>query len=122
MGEVGMFILNHNKKLKLKDLNNFSSIYFINTMVNKIGNFKKITELQLFLKEHVIKSKCLKRKCVLDQNYKTNKNLKISIKNKADYLYVPTTTFYENQETFISTTGFIKRSTKIISKNKSKST
>jgi len=122
MGEVGMFILNHNKKLKLKDLNNFSSIYFINTMVNKIGNFKKITELQLFLKEHVIKSKCLKRKCVLDQNYKTNKNLKFSIKNKADYLYVPTTTFYENQETFISTTGFIKRSTKIISKNKSKST
>jgi hypothetical protein len=122
MGEVGMFVLNHTKKLKLKDLNNFSSIYFINTTVNKIGNFKKITELQLFLKEFVIKSGCSERKFILDQNYKINKNSKFSIKNKANYLYIPTTTFYENQETFISTIGFIKKSTKIVSKNKSKNT
>ena len=119
INEVGIFISSQVKKLKLRDLDNFSSIYFLNTNVNKIGNFKKITELQLFKKE-IFKNKLSEKKFVLDQNYKKNNNVQFSVKTITDYFYILTTTFYENERTFINTTGFIKTTTKIISKNKSK--
>jgi NADH dehydrogenase/NADH:ubiquinone oxidoreductase subunit G len=36
------------------------------------------------------------------------------------YFHLPTTMFYENNETFISTEGLIKRTTKLVSKGKVK--
>jgi len=121
INEVGVFISNQTKKLKLKDLNNFSSIYLLNANISKIGSFKKITELQLFQKE-IFGSKGSEKKFIFDQNYKKENNLQLSIKTMTDYFYIPTTTFYENEETFINTIGYIKKTTKIISKNKSKNT
>ena len=114
-------MLNRTKKLKLKDLNNFSSIYFLNAKVNKIANFKRIIELQLFQKE-IFENKRPEKKFILDQNYKKENNLQFSIKTITDYFYIPAQTFYENEETFINTKGHVKRTTKIISKNKSKNT
>jgi hypothetical protein len=119
LNKVGVLMLNQTKKLKLKDLKNFSSIYFLNVTINKIGNLKKIIELHFF-KKRFFKNKYLEKKIIFDQNYKINNNLKFSTKNKTDYFYIPASTFYENEETFISTLGSIKKSTKIISKKKTK--
>ena len=114
------FILSKTKKLKLKDLKNFSSIYFLNATFNKTGNFKKIIELHFFQKQF-LKNECLEKKIIFDQNYKLNNNFHFSNKNNTDYFYIPTNTYYENEETFISTLGSIKKSKKITAKNKIKS-
>jgi hypothetical protein len=112
-------MLNKTKKLQLKDLKNFSSIYFLNVTISKTGNFKKIIELYFFQKQF-FKNNSLEKKIIFDQNYKINNNFQFSNKNKADYFYIPVSTFYENEETFVNTLGSIKKSTKIISKNKTK--
>jgi NADH dehydrogenase/NADH:ubiquinone oxidoreductase subunit G len=115
-------MLNQTAKFKFKDLNNFSSIYFINININNVGNIKKIMELYLFKQIFINKIfKFSNKKLILDQNYKQNNNLQFSNKITIDYLYVPANTFYENSGTFINTEGFLKKTTKIIYKNKTKS-
>ena len=60
-------------------------------------------------------------KLFLDQNSKrTNSNEMLSKKFLGEYLPITSNTFYENEETFINTEGFIKRTTKVISKKKIK--
>lgn len=125
MSETGTLMLNQTTKLTVTDLNNFSLIYFINVNVCKINHIKKIVELHLFKQQIFInKLDCLKfsdKKLILDQNYKKDINLQLSNKIRADYLYVPTNTFYENNNTFINTEGFVKKTNKIIYKQKIKS-
>ena len=41
------FLIGQIPQLKLKDLNTFSSLYFLNTAVHSISNLKKITKLKL---------------------------------------------------------------------------
>lgn len=99
----------------LKDLSNFSSLYFLNVTTNNFSNLKKITELKL-LKSLTFS----KKKIFLDQNYKINSNKDFSKKTTENYLFVPTSTFYENEETYINTEGFIKRTAKLIFKKKTR--
>jgi NADH dehydrogenase/NADH:ubiquinone oxidoreductase subunit G len=40
--------------------------------------------------------------------------------SQAAYQHIPTSIFYENEETFVSAEGFFKRTTKLISKKKTK--
>jgi hypothetical protein len=119
-----MLMLNQTTKLAYKDLNNFSLIYFININVSKIGHIKKIIELHLFKQSFINNVNCLKfsdKILILDQNYIKNNNLKLANKIRADYLHAPINTFYENSGTFINTEGFVKKTNKIIYKNKIKS-
>lgn len=110
-GKLSFQNINH---LTLKDLNNFSSLYFLNTTVGTISNFKKITELKL------LKSDFLSNQLILDQNLKANNNLHFSTKMLSNYLHLPSTTFYENEETFINAEGLLKRTTKLIPGKKTK--
>ena len=123
ISDTAILSLNSNTKLSFKDLNNFSCIYFLNVTTNKLANFKKITELQLFRQQLFVPIllNIAKKKLFLDQSYITNNNLTVSKKISSDYLYIPTNNFYENEETYINTEGFVKRTTKIISKSKTKS-
>lgn len=117
-----MLMLNQTAQLRLKDLNNFSLIYFININVSKIAGIKKLIELHLFKQASARSTSSLmvsEKRLVLDQNYEKKNNLQQL--NEADYLYVPTNTFYENTGTFINTEGFFKKVTKIIYRNKMKS-
>ena len=122
--ETGLLTFNQITKFKIKDLSNFSCIYFLNVTTDKIASLNKLMELQLLKHQLFAKvSKNIKKqKLFLDQNYKMNINFTISNKIITDYLYIPTNTFYDNEETYISTEGFIKKTTKIISKNNIKST
>jgi NADH dehydrogenase/NADH:ubiquinone oxidoreductase subunit G len=101
------------------DFNNSFNLYFINISENNNKTFNKITELNLltYSLNKINKSNSL----FLDQNYKFNSNLEFFKKNNLNmYKHIPTNIFYENEETFINTEGYIKRTTKLISKeNKS---
>ena len=120
LSDTGTFTLKQIPRLTLKDLNNFSSLYFLNVATNNIPNLKKITELKLFKLTSTNKKQFLDNKLFLDQNYKINNNLLFSNKILNNYQHIFNNTFYENEETFINTEGFIKRTTKLISKEKSK--
>ena len=112
LSETGNQNVSHFLPIAKKDLVNFSSLYILNTPITNIPNLKHITESKL-LNYSVNANKELNiNKLILDQNMKTNQNLafcnKISIKNKDlnNYFYLPTSMFYENEETFIHANGF----------------
>ena len=116
LSETGLNITNNFLPLTLKDLNSFSLLYFINTTSNNSANIKKITELNLLNYNYMSKVKPVNN-LILDQNYKLNNNYQLTNGlNFSNYLHLPTSVFYENEETFINTEGFIKRTTKLISK------
>jgi len=119
--DTGQFMLQNVTNLKLKDLNNFSSLYLLNVTINNVSNLRKITELKL-LKQTIIKSnKLLNVRLVLDQKTRPNNDVEFLNKITKNYLFIPNSTFYENEETFINTEGFIKRTTKLILNRKNKS-
>jgi len=120
LSDAGTLTLKQIPRLMLKDLNNFSSLYFLNVTTHNISNLKKITELKLLKSSSTNDEQFLSNKLFLDQNNKTNNNLMFSNKTLGSYLHIPNSTFYENEETFINTEGFIKRTTKLISKKKTK--
>ena len=122
VSEVASITINSTKKINLIDLYNSSSIYFLNVSVNKIAYLKRLIELQLLQQKNNfgISKNSIEKKIILDHSYKVNNNLKISNKMLADYIHIPTLNFFQNEETFINTEGFIKKTTKITSKKKIK--
>lgn len=115
---TGMLSLKETTGLTHKDLNNFSSLHFLNVTTNNIFNLKKITELKLLKTSLAANKLHMSNKLFLDQNSKMNNCLILSSRILNNYLYIPTSTFYENEQTFINTEGFIKRTTKLILKQK----
>jgi NADH dehydrogenase/NADH:ubiquinone oxidoreductase subunit G len=116
--ETGIQSLNKFLPLTNKDLLNFSSLYFLNVSTNNISDLKKILNIKLLTQTH-------SNQLFLDQNSKNNNNLEFynNINDKIkfkEYVYLPTNMFYENEETFLNTEGFIKRTTKLIFDKKTK--
>jgi hypothetical protein len=117
---TGILTLKQIPHIRLKDLNNFSSLYLINTTTNNVSNLKKITALKLLKKMSLHSQRLLTYKLLVDQNQKTNNN-KITLHDiLINYVYVPNGTFYGNEETFINTEGFVKRSTKLIQRKQTR--
>jgi len=127
LSEVGTQTLNNFLSLKDKDFCEFSSLYFVNVNAQNIPNLKKITETKLL----IARSKNLKKRpnidmLFLDQNSRTKNNQTFSRNcfepaNNKNYNFLPSTMFYENEETFINTEGFIKKTNKLITKRKTRS-
>ena len=126
LSENGTHLLTKFKTFNSNDLENFSNLYFINVASNNVPNLKKITELKL-LNYSKNKKNLNNNKLVLDQNYKLNNNYTFlrsldsnSSTNSNFYQYLPSSVFYENEETFLNTEGFFKRTVKLISKKKTR--
>ena len=120
LNETGNHSLAQFLPVTSKDLVNFSSIYFLNVKVNNINNFKKITESKLLNLSLTQNKELRENRLFLDQNSRVNQNLMSYNQTYDKYFYLPTTMFYENNDTFISTEGLIKRTTKLVSKGKVK--
>ena len=120
LSDLGTLTLKQISHLKLKDLNNFSSLYFLNTTVHNISNLKKITELKLLKKWSKNNKKPLRYTLFIDQNQKINNNRGALNGIVENYKYVLSNTLYENEETFVNTEGFIKRTTKLVQKKQAK--
>jgi NADH dehydrogenase/NADH:ubiquinone oxidoreductase subunit G len=124
LSEVGTQYLNKFLPLNDKDLTNFSPLYFLNVTTSNVSNLKKITELKLLNHTKFNTNNDHLYFC-LDQSSKINNNIQFYndltvTTNRNKYLYLPSSMFYENEETFINTEGFIKRTTKLIFKKKTK--
>jgi NADH dehydrogenase/NADH:ubiquinone oxidoreductase subunit G len=127
LSENNNHILSKFDELTFKDLNNYSLLYFINVSTNNVTNFKKILELKL-LNYEIKQTYSLTNNnlIILDQNYKINNNLNLFNKfidknsSKNYYFYIPTSTFYENEETYLNTEGYLKRTIKVLSTKKTK--
>ena len=126
LNECGIQALNSFLPLTNHDLINFSSLYFLNVSLNNKKNIQKITEAKL-LNMFLNQNNLLNNKVIIDQNYSQNQNYnlykRLFLNNKTEistYIHLPTSIFYENEESFINTMGFIKRTSKLISKKKTK--
>jgi NADH-quinone oxidoreductase subunit G len=104
-----------------QDLTSFSVLYFLNTNASNVNNLKQIAEFKLLnskLSNHKINQGIF-----LDQSSMPTLNL--TLFNKAyssnNYYSLPTSLFYENEETYINTEGLIKRTVKVILRKKTKS-
>jgi hypothetical protein len=115
-----MLTLKQIPQLRLKDLNHFSSLYILNITISSLPNLKKVTELKLLQKTSCKNKSFLMHKIAIDHNHKINNNWIALNKILKNYKYVPSDTFYENEETFINTEGFVKRTTKLIQGKQSK--
>nr|YP_005090355.1 NADH dehydrogenase subunit 11 [Phaeodactylum tricornutum]ADY18531.1 NADH dehydrogenase subunit 11 [Phaeodactylum tricornutum] len=117
--ETGVHALHPFLPISSEDLTNFSSLYFLNVTVNNIPNLKLITALKLLA---VIPRNPVTKGAFFDQNNQKNVNFTDYNKNNGlnRYFYLPTNMFYENDETFISTGGLIKKTTKLIFDKKTK--
>jgi len=121
--EISQLNLNNFEPINEKNLTNFSSLYFLNVNPNNILNLNKITELKLLNYYNSINKKM--DKLFSDQNSIHISNIelynKLILKNKnINNCYLPNSMFYENEETFINTTGLIKRTNKLIFKKQTK--
>lgn len=111
------------KSISLTDLNQFSCLYLLNTNLNNSVKFKKFTEAKLVSS---FKSLSPINKYIIDQNSGSPDNLillKNQMRDKKNYVYcfLPTSTFYESQETFVNTEGFLKRTYKLTFSKKTRS-
>jgi hypothetical protein len=119
LSENGIQLTSKFPSFSNKNLNDSYILYFINISGNNTQNLKKITELNLL--NYSLTKTSLSNNLFLDQNYKIDNNSEFFEKvNLNVYKYIPTSIFYENEETFVNTEGFIKRTTKLISKKKNK--
>lgn len=117
ISETGIQSLNNFQTLSLNDLNNFNSLYLINISVNNLTNFNKLTELQIL---NYSSKGSMSNMLFLNQSKESDFKINSLFSEKSQLLHLPSTTFYENEETFINTEGFIKRTQKLIFKKKAK--
>lgn len=127
LSETGTQISAKFDSLALKDLNNFSALYFLNVQTSNISNFKKIAELKLLSFSLKANKQTQINRLFLDQNSNNNQNSlfynSVDLGKEKDlnnYYHLPHSMFYENNETFINTEGLIKRTTKLIFRKKTK--
>jgi len=86
--------------------------------LNSVANLKKITESRLLSFKG--SKKLYNEKLFLNQSFNVSlDNFSKFLKFKK-YLYLPNNIFFENEETFINTEGLIKRTTKLVSRKKTK--
>jgi hypothetical protein len=124
--ETGISLSHKFSSVAKKDLKGFSILYLINVNLNNLMNLKKITETKLLNFNNSRKTKCAK--IVFNQNPHFDSNLELIIKLskneknyfRTNYCYLPSSTFYENEETFISTEGNILKTNKLIFRKKTK--
>jgi NADH dehydrogenase/NADH:ubiquinone oxidoreductase subunit G len=127
LNETGTHSLAHFSPVTSEDFINFSSVYFLNVTINSVTNFKKITESKLLNFSSNKNRQLDLPKLFLDQNSTATQNLmfynqKYSMEDSdlSKYFYLPASMFYENNETFVTTEGLIKKTTKVIVKGRAK--
>ena len=108
--ESGLHTLGQFPVFLNKDLLSFSSLYIINVNLNNVANFKKVLESRLIKSQ--ISNEFSSKKLVVNQNA----NLLSSKFVMSKFWYLPNNFFFDNQETFVNTEGFVKRTTKLVSK------
>nr|BBC77697.1 NADH dehydrogenase subunit 11 [Nitzschia sp. NIES-3576] len=123
IGSAGIQSLSKFLPLSTEDLISFFGLYYINVSLGSTANMKKLIELHLL---NIFQSKnTLLNKCFIDQNsVSVNEETYEKGQHKLfnNYFYLPASLFLEDNETYINTQGFIKRTTKLINFKKDSKT
>ena len=117
--EAGFNTLSRFSFLTLKDLTSFSSFYTLNVNLNNVANLRTVMESRLLNCKN--SQKLFSEKLFLNQSFMDSPISSSTLVPFKKYLYLPNSTFFENQETFINTEGFRKIGSKLIFKKNSKS-
>lgn len=117
--ETGFYTFSRFSSLMLKDLLSFSSLYSLNVNLNSVAGIHTITKSRLlrYRNSSILLNNQLFVNQSLDSTV-TNSFQFVSFKN---YLYLPKSTFFETQETYISSEGFRKIGSKLIFRKNQKS-
>jgi NADH dehydrogenase/NADH:ubiquinone oxidoreductase subunit G len=122
LSETGIQSMSKFSAISKKDLQSFGLLYFLNVTPNNLTNLKQIVEFKLLnskkksTKINSVPSIYLEQSLIPTKIFNFYSQLYQNIANKK-YFYVPSTTLYENEETFINIEGLIKRTNKIIFKD-----
>nr|YP_009495587.1 NADH dehydrogenase subunit 11b [Nitzschia sp. (in: diatoms)]AWQ64317.1 NADH dehydrogenase subunit 11b [Nitzschia sp. (in: diatoms)] len=115
ISSVGIQSLNRFLPLSTEDFVNFFGLYCINASLGSTANMKKLVELHLL--DIFNMPSTLPNKVLVDHNVNSiNDSVYSKGQNKLfnNYFHLPTSLFLEDNETYINTQGFIKRTTKLI--------
>lgn len=117
--ETGLYTFSRFSSLTLKDLTLFSSFYALNVNLNNVSSIKIVAESRLLKYKTPTKNTFVK--LFLNQNFNQSSYSvsKFIVFNK--YLYLPNSTFFETQETFVNTEGSKKIGSKLVLKKNTKS-
>ena len=113
--EVGTQSIDKYQPLNKKDLTCFSILYLLNVSHKNNIQLSKLIKLKLLTSATNMKNQ---KNLIIDQNYYIDQNKQLANQSKINYLYLPSSMFYESNESFINTEGFVKKTTKLIFKNK----
>lgn len=119
LSETGLYAFSRFSSLTLKDLLSFSSFYSLNVNLNSVASIHSITKSRLlrynnsnsFLNEHLF----------INQSFDSSIKNSFQFVSFKNYLYLPKSTFFETQETYINSEGFRKIGSKLIFKKNQKS-
>lgn len=112
---VGIQSLNKFLPLSSEDLGNFFGLYYLNVSLSSIPNMKKLTEL--YLLNILSTNPSFQNQIFIDQSPKSlNEAAYVKLHDRMfkQYFYLPSNLFLEDNETYITTQGLIKRTTKLL--------
>ena len=117
--ETGFYTFSRFSSLTLKDLLSFSSLYTLNVNLNSMASIHTLTKSRLL--RYKSSNSFLNTNLFVNQSSDssvTNSFKSVSFKH---YLYLPKSTFFETQETYINSEGFRKIGSKLIFRKNQKS-
>jgi hypothetical protein len=117
--ETGFYTLSRFSSLTFKDLISFSSFYALNVDLKNVSSIKIVTESRLLKFKNPTKT--FPAKIFLNHNFNPSAPNVSKFLAFKKYLYLPSSTFFETQETFVNAEGFRKIGSKFIFKKNTKS-
>lgn len=126
LAETGTQSIDKFLPLKKKDFEESSSFYLINVNAQNLSNFTKIAETKLLnysANEHFLEHNVKKLFFDQNSNIRSNQNFarkSLQFKTDKTYAFLPVKMFFENERTFLNTEGFFKRTSKLITRRKTR--
>jgi NADH-quinone oxidoreductase chain G len=119
INEVGVHYVKGFNPLTVNDLEKSNGIYFLNTNVNKSSQFSKIVNLKVlnYFKSNSTNNSmyCFENNNSIITNTPKNFLTNYSISN---YINLPNNVFFGTNSTYLTTNGYFKKVTKILSSEK----
>ena len=109
LSEAGHYYSTKVDGFSAKDLTSSTILYFLHAHLASNSNIKKATEINLL---NILLKKRYRKVQVIDQNCLRKINRKFA-RNAASYYCAPTRTFFETEETYLSSEGVLKRTMKL---------
>ena len=117
--ETGFYMFSRFSFLTLKDLLSFSALYSLNVNLNSMAAIHTITKSRLL--KYKTSNNFLNDQLLINQSSDSAISNAFQLVSFKNYLYLPKSTFFETQETYINSEGFRKIGSKLIFRKNQKS-